>query len=148
MIIEKDAFAIANAVKNGEIKAEDVARKFLNYVKSADKKVEAFNSLDEERIIKAAIEVDKKRDRGEELGELAGVPFIIKDNIMSEGEPVTCSSKMMLGYKAIYDATVVKKIRSADGAGALMLPVRQIRHQRCKTQGLGLGPPAAMVWCL
>ena len=61
MIIEKDAFAIANAVKNGEIKAEDVARKFLNYVKSADKKVEAFNSLDEERIIKAAIEVDKKR---------------------------------------------------------------------------------------
>ena len=115
MIIEKDAFAIANAVKNGEIKAEDVARKFLNYVKSADKKVEAFNSLDEERIIKAAIEVDKKRDRGEELGELAGVPFIIKDNIMSEGEPVTCSSKMMLGYKAIYDATVVKKIRSADG---------------------------------
>lgn len=44
---------------------------------------------------------------------LGGVPIGIKDVINVEGEQCTCASKMLAGYKAPYDATVVSRLRAA-----------------------------------
>lgn len=40
----------------------------------------------------------------------AGVPIAIKDNIQVKGWSVTCASKILQGYVAPYNATVVKKL--------------------------------------
>jgi len=41
-----------------------------------------------------------------------GVPIAIKDNIQVEGWNITCSSKILQGYKAPYNATVIDKMLS------------------------------------
>ena len=48
------------------------------------------------------------------LGKLgAGVPIAIKDNIQVQGWSVTCASKLLQGYVAPYNATVVEKLLAA-----------------------------------
>ena len=44
---------------------------------------------------------------------LGGVPIAIKDLINVQGEPCTCASKILRGYCAPYDATVIQKLRAA-----------------------------------
>ena len=44
---------------------------------------------------------------------LGGVPVAIKDVINVRGEPCTCASKILEGYVAPYDATVIGKLRAA-----------------------------------
>ena len=43
----------------------------------------------------------------------SGVPIAIKDNIQVKGWSVTCSSKILQGYVAPYNATVVEKLLAA-----------------------------------
>lgn len=50
-----------------------------------------------------------------ELNELGdGVPIAIKDNINVKGWDVTCSSKILQGYKAPYNATVIEKMLNSN----------------------------------
>jgi aspartyl-tRNA(Asn)/glutamyl-tRNA(Gln) amidotransferase subunit A len=44
---------------------------------------------------------------------LGGVPVAIKDLINVRGEPCSCASKILRGYVAPYDATVIRKLRAA-----------------------------------
>ncbi len=70
----------------------------------------------------AALREDLKR-RIDEKGELnayvaldesgEGVPLLIKDNIQVKGWNVTAASRILQGYVAPYDATVIEKIRGA-----------------------------------
>ncbi|MBQ9876755.1 MAG: Asp-tRNA(Asn)/Glu-tRNA(Gln) amidotransferase subunit GatA, partial [Campylobacter sp.] len=51
---------------------------------------------------------------GEELNESGlGVPIAIKDNIQVKDWSVTAASKILQGYVAPYDATVITKLRNA-----------------------------------
>lgn len=59
---------------------------------------------------------DKARtaaDRADVDLPLGGIPVAIKDVINVEGEPCTCASKILQGYTAPYDATVIAKLRAA-----------------------------------
>lgn len=47
-----------------------------------------------------------------------GVPLALKDNIALQGVELTCGSRILLGYRASYDATVVERLRRA---GAIFL---------------------------
>ena len=49
---------------------------------------------------------------------LCGIPLAIKDNILIEGHIASAASKMLEGYHATYDATVIKKLKEA---GALFI---------------------------
>lgn len=42
---------------------------------------------------------------------LTGIPLAIKDNMLIEGRKVSCASKILEGYRASYDATVIKKLK-------------------------------------
>src|SRR5437879_8823657 len=44
---------------------------------------------------------------------LGGIPLAIKDIISVMGQPCTCASKILHGYRATYDATVIRKLRAA-----------------------------------
>jgi aspartyl-tRNA(Asn)/glutamyl-tRNA(Gln) amidotransferase subunit A len=44
---------------------------------------------------------------------LGGIPIAIKDIINVTGQPCTCGSKILHGYRAPYDATVIQKLRAA-----------------------------------
>jgi aspartyl-tRNA(Asn)/glutamyl-tRNA(Gln) amidotransferase subunit A len=65
--------------------------------------------------IEKAKEVDSKIAQGQSLGKLAGVPIIVKDNILNKGKKMTCASKFMQDFVSPYSATIVKKLE-AEGA--------------------------------
>ncbi|MEE2899708.1 MAG: Asp-tRNA(Asn)/Glu-tRNA(Gln) amidotransferase subunit GatA [Gemmatimonadota bacterium] len=48
-------------------------------------------------------------------GPLAGAPVAVKDNISTTALPTTCGSRLLDGYQAPYEATVVRKLRDAGG---------------------------------
>ncbi len=61
--------------------------------------------------------IDQSRASGAELGPLAGIPVLLKDNISAEGSPATAGSPALLGAEAA-DAFCVSSLRAA---GAVIL---------------------------
>ena len=51
-------------------------------------------------------------------GPLAGIPLAVKNNISISGKSITCGSKILKGYKAPYNATVIDRINKS---GAIIL---------------------------
>jgi aspartyl-tRNA(Asn)/glutamyl-tRNA(Gln) amidotransferase subunit A len=105
---------LAESVRSGERSAESVATETLARVDAREPSVKAFLHVDREGFLAAAKAVDAKRARGEALGLLAGVPIAIKDALCMTGVPTTAASRILEGYKPVYDATVVAKLRAAD----------------------------------
>ena len=105
---------LAESVRSGDRSAESIATETLERVDAREPSVRAFLHVDRDGFVAAAREVDAKRARGEQLGLLAGVPIAIKDALCMNGVPTTAGSRILEGYKPVYDATVVAKLRAAD----------------------------------
>lgn len=52
-------------------------------------------------------------DRADVSLPLGGIPVAIKDVISVRGDPCTCGSGILQGFRAIYDATVISRLRAA-----------------------------------
>ncbi len=69
----------------------------------------------EKRALACAKDIDRKRANGEDVGRLAGVPFLAKDNILTLDSRTTASAHMLDTFVAPYQATVIDKLE-AEGA--------------------------------
>lgn len=58
-----------------------------------------------------AIDAAQERIDAGDAPVLCGIPLAIKDNILIEGHIASAASKILEGYKAVYDATAIKKLR-------------------------------------
>lgn len=108
------AHNIRNEFCQKKITAKLIAENTLDRINLHDQNINAFLSVMEERVMKKAAELDRKKASGERLGALAGVPVAIKDNIHIKGEKTTCASKFLENYKAVFDATVVRLLEQED----------------------------------
>ena len=77
------------------------------------KEYHALLSLTEERALQRAQEIDEALARGKDVGVLAGVPFVVKDNYLAYGAPSTAASKMLENFDTPLQATVVDKLEAA-----------------------------------
>lgn len=112
------AHELSELIRSREVSAVEVAESFNNRIGQVDSQVNAYITATPELALEQAAEVDKALEQGSELGPLAGVPWAIKDNMNTRGILTTCASKILEGYKPVYDATVVKKL-SEQGAVTL-----------------------------
>jgi aspartyl-tRNA(Asn)/glutamyl-tRNA(Gln) amidotransferase subunit A len=103
---------------NKKFSALEITQAFFDWIKERDKEISAYLSLNEDLAIRQAEAADIKVAKNEEIGLLAGAPLAIKDNILMEGLPATAASKILEDYKASYDATVIKKLKTS---GAVFL---------------------------
>jgi len=108
------AHELIKKIKNREMSSEEITVSILNRIKETGGNINAFVTVMGELAVKQAKEVDSKIKEGKPVGMLAGIPILIKDNINIKGTRTTCSSKILNDFVSPYDATVVKKIRSAD----------------------------------
>jgi len=90
-----------------------------SYLMEIEKKNPALNAYLEVfgDVLEQAKEADRKLKnlQTSKLPNLFGVPFAIKDNILIKGRRAGAASKILEGYHATYDATVIKKLK-AQGA--------------------------------
>ncbi|WP_458401440.1 Asp-tRNA(Asn)/Glu-tRNA(Gln) amidotransferase subunit GatA [Candidatus Avelusimicrobium sp.] len=110
----KTIFDITQSVKDGSVTAREVVLESLRRIKELNPQINAFVETWPEEALQRADEIDARRNRGEKLGPLAGVPVGIKDNILYKGHKATCCSKMLANYVAPYSASVVEKLLAAD----------------------------------
>lgn len=102
---------ISDGVKKQDFSAEEVVIFFIDRIekyKEYNAIIEVFD--DAEQKAKA---IDEKIKSGEKLGEMAGVPVILKDNILYLGHKMSVASAFMKDYVAPYSATIVKNLEKA-----------------------------------
>jgi aspartyl-tRNA(Asn)/glutamyl-tRNA(Gln) amidotransferase subunit A len=83
-----------------------------------DASVHAYISLQADRAMARAREIDAQIARGEDPGPLAGVPLGVKDIFCVEGTASTAGSRMLERFIAPYTATPVARL---EAAGAITL---------------------------
>lgn len=97
---------IRSLLENKSINCRELTLSYLEGIKNNNDQLNAFISITPEAALKAADAVDRKVSEGKPLGPLEGIPMALKDNISTEGLETTCASRMLSGYKPIYDASV------------------------------------------
>ena len=105
-------FEIREQVLSGKKTAVEFIEEALAKAENA-KEFNAFTSLIGSRALERAKEIDEKISKGEKVGELAGVPFVAKDNFLVFGSPSTASSKMLEHFMTPIQATAIEKLENA-----------------------------------
>lgn len=108
------AVELAASVRAGRVRAVDALSAAFDAIRGRDGDIHAFLAVAEEEAHKRAEDVDRRVKSGEPVGELAGVPVAVKDNICVKDRRTTCASRILEPFVAPYDATVVTKLREAD----------------------------------
>lgn len=97
-----------------ETTAREVAAAFCDRIAAVDPAIRAFLYFDRDRVLEQADTIDRQRSAGQPIGKLAGLPVAIKDVICQQGEPTTCASKILQGFRPPYDAHVISRLKEAD----------------------------------
>jgi len=98
-LIHQPVARLAARLAAKEISSVELMQAFVARTKAVDGRVRAFNSFDEPGALALAAAADERRG--------------LKDVIAVEGQPLTCSSRMLAGYISPYDATVTVKLKAA-----------------------------------
>ena len=122
---------IQKALMSGEITSVELVKKSIETFesdKNSSQPLNAFLEIYADAMSKAE-EADKLIQDAKSKGEaevkklfaekpLLGMPFANKDNISAKGKKLTCASKILEGYVAPYNATVINRL---ENSGAIPL---------------------------
>ncbi|MEO5988498.1 MAG: Asp-tRNA(Asn)/Glu-tRNA(Gln) amidotransferase subunit GatA [Candidatus Eisenbacteria bacterium] len=101
------AIALAARVHRGEVSPETaVEAGWEGPAREWESDVHAVVHSNREARFAGAQAVDRQ-------GPLAGVPVLVKDNLCTIDYPTTCCSRILAGYRAPYDATVITRLRAS-----------------------------------
>ena len=88
---------LSEGLQAGAFTSVDLTQHYLNVIAKKNPVINAFVDVYEAEARRLAEEVDAKRQAGESLGPLAGIPFGIKENMHYKGKTTTCCSKLLEG---------------------------------------------------
>src|SRR3989339_1516242 len=108
---------LSNELKNKTLTNEELVRSCLKKIEEENEALNAFIWISPTAIDEAK-EIDRRREAGEELGVLAGIPIAVKDNILVQGWEITAGSQMLEGHMSAYNATVIERLKNA---GAILI---------------------------
>lgn len=97
----------------GSTTPTEVVRAALATIAKKNGDINAFLDVYEDALGEAEIATKEITDGKGEDKPLLGIPFAIKNNILIKGRTATGASKILENYTATYDATVIKRLKSA-----------------------------------
>lgn len=117
-LMQLTAVELGKKIKNKEVTVKECVEAALAQIDAVEGQIHSFVTIDRERALKKAEEVQAKIDAGELTGPLAGVPVAIKDNMCTEGLLTTCSSKILYNFVPTYTSEAVLNL---ERAGAVII---------------------------
>lgn len=103
---------IARGLADKQFSSEELTRSLLARIAQLDPQLNSFITVTEELALSQANAADARRANGES-GALLGAPIGHKDLFCTQDVLTSCASKILTGFKAPYNATVVEKLASA-----------------------------------
>ena len=110
------ASSIRRAVAARDISVLELCRKTLKRIDALNASLNAFITMDQDRVVARAKELDESA-RNAEL-PLLGVPVAVKDVICTRGIRTTAGSRLLENYVPPYNATVIDRL---EAAGAVII---------------------------
>lgn len=113
-VLEKSLLELKELLDKGKIKSETLVKNYFKniYDKNLDKEV--YSYLSEDKAIERAKDIDRRREEGERLGALAGIPLAVSEDISTKAMLTEAGSKILEGYIPPYNATIIDKLLSED----------------------------------
>ncbi len=106
-----------SALLEKRISCAEIAQLALDTIQAKNPPLNAFTHVDAESVHQSAEMIDQALAQGKKL-PLMGLVLGIKDVLSTTEWPVTCSSKILKGYRPPFEATSVARLRRA---GALLI---------------------------
>ncbi len=111
-VMKHAALTLCEAVsllEQGDLTAVGLTESVLARIEAVEKRIHSFITLDAERALARAAEVDEQRRRGW-AGRLCGLPVSVKDVLCTRTMRTTCGSRILENFTPPYDATVIRKL--------------------------------------
>lgn len=106
-------------IRNNEIDIVEHTEKVIEECKKINKEYNYFNVISEELALAQAKEINKKiLSKGKNFfanKKLLGVAVSVKDAICVKGVETTAGSRILKGYKPLFDAHVIKRVKEEGG---------------------------------
>lgn len=104
------------ALKKGEYTVRELCEAYLAVINEKNADINAYLEIYDDVMEQA--DAAQKRFTDGTATTMTGIPVALKDNMLREGEHVSAGSKILEGYSATYDGTMVKLLKDA---GAVFL---------------------------
>jgi len=111
--MEKTVGQLHEELKSGKLTVEALVSECRKIISERDPEIHALLGLYSDKLIESQIEKANQMFAEGKDTLLTGIPIVLKDNILVEGEKATGGSKILENYKATYDSTVVKKLKES-----------------------------------
>jgi aspartyl-tRNA(Asn)/glutamyl-tRNA(Gln) amidotransferase subunit A len=112
------ATQLVRLVQKGEISPVELVEAVLGRIQDLQPKLNAFAAICFEEAMKAAREAETKVVKGARLGPLHGIPFSVKDLILTEAVRTTFGSHIFEKHLPSEDAPSVRRLKRA---GAILI---------------------------
>lgn len=117
VLTDLSATAAVAAMRQGELRAETYAGALLERCEAAAK-LNAFITLQPERVLEAARAADRYRASGGKPGPLHGLPMPVKDSVNTSEYATTGGTRALANFHPAEDAELVKRLKAA---GAIVM---------------------------
>ena len=116
-LLDLSAVDASTAMRNGELTSEAYTSALLEQCR-AFRHLNAFISIEPEKVLEAARKADSKRASGAGLGPLHGLPIPVKDSVNTIDYPTTGGTPALKDFRPDRDAKLVRLLKDA---GALVM---------------------------
>ncbi len=117
-LLDLTAVELGRKIKAGDVTAVEAAKASLEQMRKYEDIIHAYVTIEEDRTLQQAENVQKQIEEGTLIGPLAGVPVAIKDNLCTQGMLTTCGSRILYNFVPSYTAEAVINLEKA---GAVIL---------------------------
>lgn len=101
-------------LKSRQISCQELTQQYLSAIEKDNGALHAYVHVTAETALETAKKVDEKIAAGQEIAPLAGIPMTLKDNLSTRGLLTTCCSRILEGYRPVYDASVWEMLQKQD----------------------------------